>query len=381
MNARVDTRQLEWKARRPESWKYTDVKRLSQQLAADLECSPAAQDSLLAAPPFSLNGLSAIWLDGVLIEHSPELKITTLPALENSDFGVLPSELSPAAHQAYQLVLNAEHQEQQIHLQFVYSDQRDALSRAQINIQVDAGVSVQLVEEHRGGRQGLSLSQLTLDLAENSKLQHVRLQHAASTHFLIAEQTAVLASNAELQQVHIDWGARLSRLASRLDLAASHAKLSYHALSGLTGRQHCDHQVEVRHLSPDCTSQLRARGILDDSSRQVFNGKVYVARGAQKTDSDQLLRNLLLSDKAEVDAKPELEIYADDVKCAHGSTVGRLDDAALFYMRSRGVDKLTARRLLMLSFAEHILGEIPHEELANYARQSFADHLSLQTSS
>ena len=92
-----------------------------------------------------------------------------------------------------------------------------------------------------------------------------------------------------------------------------------------------------------------------------------------------MLRNLLLSDKAEVDAKPELEIYADDVKCAHGSTVGRLDEAALFYLRSRGVDQANARRLLMLSFAQRILGQISDPQLAQYAQQAFADHLSLQS--
>lgn len=379
MNAVVDTHNLSWPARRPESWKYTDLKRLGAQMADQLDSQPPASSETVESP-VPLQAITASWLDARLQSQASELPLQQQDVAQTPDFGLLPAQLCEAApQQVYRLDLGREHHGKTIHLQFAHSLTRDALSSLQLDIQVAEGVQLTLVEEHLGGRQGLALVDLNWQLAADSDVQHIRLQHNTDSHLLVARQKAEIAAAARLKQMHVDWGGRLSRLDSQFNLNAPDAQLEYYALSGLKGRQHCDHQVDVRHMSAQCKSVLRARGILDEAGRQVFNGKIYVARDAQQTDSDQLLRNLLLSDKAEVDVKPELEIYADDVRCAHGSTVGRLDDEALFYLRSRGLDETTARRLLLLSFAQRILGEIDGlDELAEHTRQAFADHLSLQ---
>src|SRR6185503_10006307 len=129
------------------------------------------------------------------------------------------------------------------------------------------------------------------------------------------------------------------------------------------GEQVADNHTAIYHDQPNCRSWEVYKGILDGRSRGVFNGKVFVKPEAQKTDAKQTNRNLLLSDHARVNTKPQLEIFADDVKCTHGATVGRLDETALFYLRSRGINKSVARKLLTYAFAADVLERLPHAEL------------------
>jgi Fe-S cluster assembly protein SufD len=130
-----------------------------------------------------------------------------------------------------------------------------------------------------------------------------------------------------------------------------------------SGDQHVDHQTRIEHAQPNCFSREVYKGILDGASHGVFNGKVYVHPVAQQTDGEQSNNNLLLSDKARVDTKPQLEIFADDVKCTHGATVGRIDEQALFYMKSRGVNRELATQLLTYAFAAGVLEELEVEEV------------------
>ena len=137
-------------------------------------------------------------------------------------------------------------------------------------------------------------------------------------------------------------------------------------LKGITileGKQHVDHNTLVHHIAPNCESHQDYKGIFDDSSTGVFNGKVLVDREAQKIDAFQQNNNILISDKATINAKPQLEIFADDVKCSHGCTIGQLDEDALFYLRSRGIGQKEARALLMYAFANNVLESVKIPEL------------------
>ena len=142
------------------------------------------------------------------------------------------------------------------------------------------------------------------------------------------------------------------------------------------GRQHVDHHTRIDHLTPHTISLENYRGILDGHARGVFNGKVVVHPAAQNIDAQQSNKNLLISDYAEVDTKPELEIYADDVTCAHGATVGQLDKDAFFYLLSRGMDRDTARGLLTYAFAGEIVEQISVAPLRQHLTQSIIGHLS-----
>jgi Fe-S cluster assembly protein SufD len=126
----------------------------------------------------------------------------------------------------------------------------------------------------------------------------------------------------------------------------------------LDGEQHCDQQTQIVHAQPNCFSRELYKGVLDGRSHGVFNGKVYVHPIAQKTDGKQTNKTLLLSPTAQIDTKPQLEIFADDVKCTHGATIGQIDQTALFYLKSRGIDATTARQLLTYAFAADVLETI-----------------------
>ena len=143
-----------------------------------------------------------------------------------------------------------------------------------------------------------------------------------------------------------------------------------------SGSQHIDNYINIDHAQPHTTSRLYYRGILDDNSRAVFGGMVLVREGAVKADAYQEDKNLLLSDKAEVDSKPSLEIYADDVKCGHGATAGTIADDAMFYMRSRGLDEKTAQVFLVKGFANEILDEVRVGPLRTYLEKATMGALS-----
>ena len=145
----------------------------------------------------------------------------------------------------------------------------------------------------------------------------------------------------------------------------------YHA----DGRRHVDHHTRIDHARPQGTSREFYRGLLDGNARGVFTGRILVAQDAQRTDAMQRCDNLLLSRLAEADARPELEIYADDVKCAHGATVGQMDEDALFYLRTRGIDEIRARQLLTYAFAAEVLDRIALASLRSSARATLLARL------
>lgn len=141
------------------------------------------------------------------------------------------------------------------------------------------------------------------------------------------------------------------------------------------GRQHLDNYMHVEHASPHCASRQFYNGILDDKAHGVFHGRIVVHKDAQKTDAKQTNRNLLLSDDAQIDTKPQLEIYADDVKCTHGATIGQIEENALFYLRSRGIDEVAARRLLLLAFASECLERMKDGPAREHAEKLIHEHL------
>ncbi len=224
---------------------------------------------------------------------------------------------------------------------------------------ISAGETAQatVVEHHvgDGGGTTLSLPVTELLLAPGANLRHCRLQEESRDGRHIALQTARLERDSRLDSVALNIGAGLMRADIDVVLAGPGAHASLDGLSLVEGKQHTDTQLKVRHSAPHCTSHELYKGILDGSSRAVFNGRIIVDQGAQKTDAIQSNRNLLLSTGALVNSNPQLEIFADDVRCTHGSTVGRLDDEAVFYLRSRGIDRPTAESMLTYAFAAEIV--------------------------
>ena len=200
-------------------------------------------------------------------------------------------------------------------------------------------------------------------VADGARLGHYKLQTEARNAFHVGTIQVQQGRGSRYESFSFATGAKLSRTNVYTTLSGEAAEVILNGLYMVDGFQHVDHQTRIEHVAPNCPSHELYKGILDGSSHGVFNGKVYVHPEAQKTDGKQSNNNLLLSDAARVDTKPQLEIFADDVKCTHGATVGRLDETALFYMRSRGIGPAQAKRLLTYAFAADVLEKIELEPL------------------
>jgi len=235
---------------------------------------------------------------------------------------------------------------------------------------LEKGAQATLVEEHLGTGTYLSCPVAEVVLHECARLHHERIQRESLEAFHLASLGARLEGHAAyaLRTVHL--GSRLGRLVPEVTLAQSEAELELDGLALLDGSQLVDTHSRIAHAVPACRTRQLYKSIVDGESRSVFNGRIHVMPGAQQTDARQQARSLLLSERARVDAKPELEIYADDVKCAHGAAIGQLDPEELFYLQSRGMTPALARNLLTYAFAADVLATIPVPSLRRQLRKA-----------
>jgi Fe-S cluster assembly protein SufD len=200
-------------------------------------------------------------------------------------------------------------------------------------------------------------------VGDGATLNVFRLQREARDAFHVGTTAVRQERDSHFMSFSFAIGADLSRINVYSDLQGPGCGATLNGLYMLDGSQHCDHQTRIVHAEPNCYSRELYKGVLDGTSHGVFNGKVYVHPAAQKTDGKQTNNTLLLSERARIDTKPQLEIFADDVKCTHGATVGRIDETALFYMKSRGIPNSEARKLLTYAFAAEVLETIPVDAL------------------
>ena len=197
-----------------------------------------------------------------------------------------------------------------------------------------------------------------ISLADGASVTHLKVQRESPRAYHVGTVDARQGRDSHFVSFSFATGAALSRTNVWTILGGEGCGATLNGLYMADGAQHVDHQTRIEHQKENCYSREVYRGVLDDAAHGVFNGKVYVHPEAQKTDGKQENHTLLLSPRAQIDTKPQLEIFADDVKCTHGATVGRIDELALFYMKSRGIDRDTARRLLVYAFAADVLEQI-----------------------
>ncbi len=232
-------------------------------------------------------------------------------------------------------------------------------------IQVEADAEVTLLEHYvsLADTEGFTNVVTEVKLDEKATLNHFKLQHESLAHYHIATLASKQAAGSNWHTNNISLGGKLARNDIHSQLLGEEAHVTMDGLYLVTGEQHVDNHTRIDHAVPNTTSDEVYKGVLDGNSHAVFNGKVNVHKDAQKTDSSQSNKNLLLSRSCEIDTKPELEIYADDVKCAHGSTVGQIDEQHLFFLRARGLDETAARSLLTYAFAVDVLQRIKAEPI------------------
>jgi Fe-S cluster assembly protein SufD len=265
-----------------------------------------------------------------------------------------------------------------IHLVFV-SDARSSpiASFPRSVVLAGAGSRAAIVETYAGLAGDVYLTDAVTEvvLDEGALIEHYKVQDEAETAFHLALLDVRQGRASTLLSHSVALGSSIARHEVRVSLEAERAEVTLNGLYLPRGEQHHDSPTLIEHLAPRCTSRELYKGVLDERGRGVFNGRIVVRPGAFGTDASQTNKNLLLSDAAEIDTRPRLEILADDVKCAHGAAVGRLDENAVFYLRSRGVPSQLARGLLTYAFVSELLERIRVQPLRSRVENSVAERL------
>lgn len=346
-----------------EAWKYTSLKALQA-----FDFVPATGDAHIEAE--ILPGLMPaadrhrmVFVDGQLRHDLSAIK--DLP----------PDLLTGDATAGYMLTVGGQTCLITAPLELVFVATKNAVaqeSRVKLRFELGANARLTLIEHHISqgfGAAHVALCDATIILQEQAKLLHAKFQQLAANHYHLAQTKVSVAKGAYYDHFAMTTGAALSRNDIAVTLAGEEAQTQLHGVYLQRGGQHTDTTMIVDHAAPHTSSRTVYKGVLDDRARGVFQGRILVRPNAQKTDGQQMTRALLLSGQAEADSKPELEIYADDVKCGHGATVGQLDEAALFYLRSRGVPVDAARALLIAAFAGEVIEQLTMPALRAYAAQ------------
>ena len=246
-------------------------------------------------------------------------------------------------------------------------------------IVVDENSHVQIIERHQSLTDNPVLTNSVTEIFANKRaiVDYYKIQNDRATASLI-DNTFINQRQESLAKVHtFSFGGKLIR--NNLNFYQNGERIDS-TMKGITiigDKQHVDHNTLVHHIEPNCESHQDYKGIYDDSATGVFNGKVVVDKEAQKTNAFQANNNILISDKASINTKPQLEIFADDVKCSHGCTIGQLDESALFYLRSRGIPEKEARALLMFAFSNNVLDSVKIPEIKNRITKIIANKLGV----
>lgn len=261
--------------------------------------------------------------------------------------------------------------ENPVHLVFIHTKQNDFMTHLRNMIIINPQSELSIIEEHVSVQANQYMTNMVTDIyaGQNAHVNYYKLQDNANTATHIANIFVEQQKESCVKTFSFSKGARLAREDLSVWQKESGTESYLHGLYLLNeDQQHVDHHVHVDHLASHGTSSMLYKGILDKKSRAVFNGKVHVHPLTKHINAHQENHNLLLSNEAEVNTKPELEIYAEDVKCTHGATIGQLDNESLFYLRSRGIEKSEAHDLLVRAFAEDIYSKIGDEKIRDYIR-------------
>lgn len=229
----------------------------------------------------------------------------------------------------------------------------------------EAGSKATIVESYSSPAQGYTNAAIQIIVEDNANLTHYRVQKDSPDAFHYGVTEVTIGSGGRYDTTNINLGGAIARHDIDLKFTAEGGEAWVDGLYMLNGSQHSDTHSSIDHTVPNCISHQTYKGVLSDASRGVFNGKVFVRENAHGTDAQQQNKNLLLSNDARVDTKPQLEIFNDDVKCSHGATVGQLEDEELFYLLTRGLPETLARNLLTYGFAEEVINKIGIETIKN----------------
>jgi Fe-S cluster assembly protein SufD len=374
----LDTlKQQQWPNRRTEAWRYTSL-----HPVADLKLQTHTQPGQAEAPVIEgLNSLDLVFVDGQLIT---ELNALTLPEGVSIHTLAAPSDTAEAmfgqvkpqrhlfglvndvlAEQGVVIDVAADARVEQP-IRIVNFASAGVESHQRTLVRVGAGAKATIIEHGSGSGNSLNTAFAEYDIADNAELEHYRFAlhegeaiHVGGSHFK-------LHNHSKMNSTLIGYGSQLTRLDVDIEHAGEHAFAKFNNVYLLAPREHFDLHSTIEHAMPNGTTDENARGIIGDRAKAVFNGRIHIHRDAQKTLAELNNRNLLLTRGAQINTKPELEIYADDVQCAHGATVAEIDDEALYYMLTRGINKQQALVMLNFGFIQELVFQMPNKALADW---------------
>ena len=372
-----------WPQRRRERWRYTDLEPLAQ---AGFDVAPAAPgDAELQAAGTMLASLTGtaprlVFVDGHFSRDLSGPLPSGIEALDlDAQWGEFDSRWAGniATTEHPLAALNTAFNQrglwvrvhagtellQPVHIVHIGSNRQQLAAQPRVVLEIGEGARITLIEQivDAGAGSGWLNAVAQVRLGARSHLDLYRLQQHGTSQAHTSLLAAELAADAELRVGYVDLGGRLVRNDVDIALRERGARVELFGLFVAGAGQHLDNHTTIVHAAPETRSDEAFRGIIGDRGRGVFNGKVVVRPKAQRIDARQSNDNLLLGAHAEIDTKPELEIYADDVKCSHGTTVGELDADHLFYLRARGIDADDARQMLTTAFAASVLERVRDE--------------------
>ena len=387
-----------------ERWKYTNVNPIANaEFARPEGAAPAGIPiaDLQKTTPWRKEWTNLVFVDG---HYSNELSTrpssngvrvqSMADAIDDGDGGLVEKHLAGYASVeddgfialntafiqdgAYVHIPEGESLESTVHLAFISTD-RDHASVSHPRVLVVAGrdSKATIVESYAGSPDARYFTNAVSEFVveEGAELDHYRLQAESEQAYHVGVSRVHLGANSVFSSKVFEKSVGLGRYDLYVLLDGPGASCTLNGLYMTSGRQHVDNYINIDHAKPNTTSRLYYKGILDGQSRAVFGGTVLVRKDAQKTDALQSDKNLLLSPEAEVDTKPALFIYADDVTCGHGATAGQIDEDTVFYMRSRGIDLKTASQLLIYGFASEIVDTVQDQYLHSYLQELFLESL------
>ncbi|WP_062109603.1 Fe-S cluster assembly protein SufD [Gluconobacter albidus] len=359
--------------RRVEAWRYTPLRTIAE--TAWQQAAPLASESvaaLLDGLPLPESGARMVYGNGRLLDG-----LSALPeaAVQGSDpvsplRGVFSATLNMAlGEKGLDLRIPAGTDAGLLTL-ISLCDGADVSTHLQHRIVLEDGASLTLYDVNAGKGRYVTNPRFDIVVGKGATLRHIKLQRESLSGTHLAIVSADVSEKGEYDSFTLNQGGSLARHEAVVTLNAPHAMVHVNGVQIVDGQRLNDLTSMIHHAAPDGSSRQTVKTVLSDAGQGVFQGKILVDRVAQKTDGYQMNQALLLSEKAQINSKPELEIYADDVKCSHGATVGALDDEQLFYLRSRGVPEAQARDILVRAFLIDALDLVADETLRDLLGRS-----------
>ncbi|MFT2111145.1 Fe-S cluster assembly protein SufD [Marinomonas sp. 2405UD68-3] len=372
-----------WPTRKTEAWKYTSLKSLERVTlsAVDIEYQdmPDEIDGFESLNLVFRNGQFDI--DGLKEALPNGLTITYLPSAADSVKKASVEELSQIKPERHVFgLINDVLAEDIIRIEVaegVSISQAIRItslvglnteSHTRVFVKLNKGASLTVSEHYQGNLESVNTGFVEYDICAEAKLEHYRFALQTDKSISIGGCHFKLGERADLNSTLVGFGSDLSRVDTDIIYDGEFANAKLNAFYLLDGKELFDLHATVEHAVPNCTTLENVRGIVADHAKAVFNGRIHIHRDAQKTLAELNNRNLLLSDKAEINTKPELEIYADDVRCAHGATVAEIDKHALYYLESRGISRSKAQVMLNFGFINELIDQMPNQILAEWVR-------------